>query len=112
MNSDLSIRPPLPRTLPQHVPACPIALSYQVAARMANVAWTAQVQIAHACAIAAGESAERTAACIEQAWPNTPLRLLVVQAYRAQARVRRDAAGQVLARARKRCGLAFARLYP
>lgn len=84
---------------------------YQWVARIANVAWTAQVQIAHACAVAASENAERAAACVERAWPDTPLRSLVVQAYRVQACERRNAAREVLARARRRCGLAYARLF-
>jgi len=92
------------------VPPHPIALSYRLAARIANVALTAQVQIAHACAVAAGENAERAAECIEKAWPDTPLRALVVQAYREQARNRRQAADAVLVRARRNCGLAFARI--
>jgi hypothetical protein len=90
----------------------PVALPYHVAARIVNVALTAQVQMAHACAIAASENAERAADCIEQTWPHTPLRSMVVGAYRAQARERLQAAGEVLARARRRCGLAFARLLP
>ena len=87
-------------------------LPYHLVARIANVALTAQIQMAHACAIAASENAEHAAACIERAWPDTPLRSMVVQAYRAQARERLQAAGDVLARARRRCGLAFARLAP
>jgi hypothetical protein len=90
----------------------PIPLPYPLAARIANVAMTAQVQISYAVAIAAGENAERAAACIERAWPDTPMRSLVVQAYRAQARYRQQAARDVLARARQRCGLAFARMVP
>jgi hypothetical protein len=88
----------------------PIPLPYPFAARIANVAMTAQVQIAYAVAIAAGENAERAAECIERAWPDTPMRSLVVEAYRAQARYRQQAARDVLARARQRCGLAYARL--
>ena len=77
-----------------------------------NVALTAQVQMAHSYAIAASENAERAADCIEQTWPDTPLRSMVVEAYRAQARERLQAAADVLARARRRCGLAYARLAP
>jgi len=90
--------------------ASPMLLPYRLAARIANVAMTAQVQVAYALASAGSESAERAAACIEQTWPDTPLRSLVVQAYRAQARYREQAARDVLARARERCGLAYARL--
>ena len=98
------------RMLPGWRHAYPIALPYHVTARMVNVALTAQVQMAYAYAIAASENAERAAFCVEQAWPDTPLRTRVVAAYRAQAQERREAARDVLARARRRCGLAFARL--
>jgi hypothetical protein len=98
--------------MPESEPASPLTLSYQVAARVTNVALTAQVQIAYACAIAASENAERAAVCIEQAWPDTPLRKLVVQAYRDRAHERQGAAHEVLARARRWCGLAYARLHP
>jgi len=112
---DLSIPSPA-LALPERRPASPLTLSYPLsyplAARIANVAWTAQIQFAYACALAAGQSAERAAACIEQAWPDTPLRALVVRAYRAQALERQEAAREVLVRARRRCGLAYARLYP
>ena len=90
------------QTSPKGRRPVPIALPYQLASRIVNVALTAQVQMAYACAIAASENAEHAAACIERAWPDTPLRSMVVEA----------AAGQVLARARRRCGLAFARLVP
>ena len=86
------------------------ALPYHFAARMVNVALTAQVQMAYALAIAASENAEQAASCIEKSWPDTPMRSMVVVSYRAQARDRRQAARDVLARARRRCGLAFARL--
>jgi len=110
--NDVSIRSPV-RRLPERSPASPIMLSsYQVAARITNVALTAQVQIAYGYAVAAGENAERAARCIERTWPDTPLRSLVARAYRAQARARKDVAREVLARARERCGLAYARLYP
>jgi hypothetical protein len=98
------------RALPGWRRPYPVALPYHMAARLMNVALTAQVQIAYAYAVAASENAEHTASCIEQAWPDTPMRSLVVGAYRARARERREAAGDVLARARRRCGLAFARL--
>jgi hypothetical protein len=113
--SDLMIQVPAPG-LPWVSGSSALALSYplpyQLAARMTNVALTAQVQIGYACAIAASESAERAAACTERAWPDTPLRALVVQSYRALARERQAAAREVLARARKSCGLAYARLVP
>jgi hypothetical protein len=98
--------------MPEHGPASPLTLTHQVAARMTNVALTAQVQIAYAYASVASENAERAAVCIEQAWPDTPLRSLVVQAYRDRALERKGAARDVLARARRWCGLAYARLYP
>ena len=110
MMSDLPVQTPAaapPRWNRLHTFSPP----YQWAARIANVAWTAQVQIAYACAVAASENAESAAASVERAWPDTPLRSLVVQAYRAQARERGNAAREVLARARRRCGLAYARLF-
>jgi hypothetical protein len=75
---------------------------------MANVMLTAQVQIAYACAVAASQNAARAADCIERAWPDTPLRALVARAYREQASQRAQAARDVLARARRTCGLAYA----
>ena len=82
------------------------------AARMANLVLTAQVQLAHAVAVGAADSAERVAECVERAWPDTPLRALVARTYRAQASERRQAARDVLRHARARCGLAYARLLP
>jgi len=102
-------RRPSPSMVPSKVPSM---LPYQLAARMANVVLTAQVQISYACAIAASENAARAADCIEQTWPDTPLRSLAAGAYRAQARARAQAARDVLARARRHCGLAYARLVP
>jgi len=102
-----------PSMAPSMVPSMlPATLPYQLAARMANVVLTAQVQISYACAIAASENAARAADCIEQTWPDTPLRSLTAGAYRAQARARTQAARDVLARARRHCGLAYARLVP
>jgi hypothetical protein len=86
----------------------PTSLPYHLVARMVNSALTAQIQIAYACAIAASETAERTAAYIEQSWPDTPMRSLVAQAYRSRARERAQAANDVLVRARRHCGLAYA----
>jgi hypothetical protein len=84
--------------------------SHAFASRMANVALTAQVQFSYACAVAAGAHAERTAVYIENSWPDTPLRTLVVAAYRAQLKQSQLAASGILQKARERCGLAFARL--
>jgi hypothetical protein len=81
-----------------------------VASRMANVALTAQVQFAYACATAAGEQAGRTADYIEESWPDTPLRSMVVATYRAQVEQTRAVARVILRSARARCGLAFARV--
>ena len=86
----------------------PATLAFQLAARMANVMLTAQVQIAYACAVAASDNAARAAESVEQAWPDTPLRSLVARAYREQASQRARAARDVLARARRTCGLAYA----
>ena len=80
------------------------------AARIANVALTAQVQFAYNCALAARDSAARAADYIETAWPETPLRSLVVAAYRTQLRKSDDTARRILEHARERCGLAFARI--
>jgi hypothetical protein len=100
-----------PAVIPGPVrPASVPALPHQFAARLANVVLTAQVQLAYAVATAAGENARRTADCVERTWPETPLRALVARAYREQAQERQRAARDVLARARARCGLAYARL--
>ena len=88
----------------------PLGLPYQLTARLANAAFTAQVQIAYACADGAAENAERAARAIESAWPDTPLRTLVVESFRARAAERRCAAREILHQARRRCGLAYARL--
>lgn len=110
--TDLTI-PADPAVIPGPVrPASVLALPYQFAARMANVVLTAQVQLAYAVAAAAGDNARRAADCVERTWPNTPLRVLVARAYRAQAEERERAARDVLARARAHCGLAYARLGP
>jgi len=95
-----------------HVYALPVLEqpARAAAARMANVALTAQFQFAHACASQAGEQAENAARCIERSWPDTPLRTVVVATYLAQARQSRNAARAVLRQARQRCGLAFARM--
>jgi len=77
--------------------------------RVANIALTAQVQFAYACAMDAQSQALSAGERIEKAWPATPLRDLVVKAYRAQAQSAERIAGNVLAGARQRCGLAFAR---
>ena len=105
------------RTLTRGEADCPAAipagllratLPYRLAARLANVALTAQVQVDYAVAIAASESAARAADWIEQAWPQSPLRSMMVGAFRSQAQERARAARDVLARARRKCGLAYA----
>jgi hypothetical protein len=108
--TDLTIRVDPAATPRPARPASVPALPYQFAARLANVMLTAQVQLAYAVATAAGENARRAADCVERTWPETPLRTLVARAYRAQAEERQRAARDVLARARARCGLAYARL--
>jgi len=90
--------------------APPGASNGAAAARMANVAMTAQVQFAYTCAVAARDSAARAADYIEKAWPETPLRSVVVAACRAQLRKSDDTARRILRHARERCGLAFARI--
>lgn len=96
----------------QRVPAlaAPLGLPYQLTARITNAALTAQVQITYACATAAAEQAEHAADAIERSWPDTPLRTLAVRGFRAQALDRRRAARDILHQARRRCGLAYARL--
>jgi hypothetical protein len=88
----------------------PAQATRAVAARMANVALTAQVQFAYACATAAGDHAARAADYIETSWPDTPLRSLVVATYRAQLQQSRAVARGILRNARERCGLAYARV--
>jgi hypothetical protein len=83
----------------------PVALG----ARVANLVMQAQVQFAYACAEDARERAQRSAALIEASWPNSPMREVLLGIYRAQADSAATAAGEVLANARRRCGLAFAR---
>ena len=92
------------------IPAGPLraTLPYRLAARMANIALTAQVQVDYAVAIAASQNAARAADWIEQAWPQSPLRSMTVSAFRSQAQERARAARDVLARARRQCGLAYA----
>ena len=92
------------------IPAGPLRamLPFRLAARMANLALTARVQVDYAVATAASENAARTADWIEQAWPASPLRSMTVGAFRSQAQERARAARDVLARARRQCGLAYA----
>lgn len=77
--------------------------------RVANIALTAQIQFAYGCAIDAQRRAQCASEHIEKTWPATPLRALVLDAYRAQAQSAARLAQDVLAGARQRCGLAFAR---
>jgi hypothetical protein len=90
----------------------PYPLPHRLAARMVNAVLTAQVQVAYACATAAARNAAQAADCVERSWPDTPLRTLFAQGLRARAREREDAARNVLAGARRSCGLAYARLTP
>ena len=82
----------------------PLALS----ARMANIMFTAQVQVAYAYANDARQSAERAITNLEGSWPATPVRELLLNAYRAQAQSAEAMARNLLAGARRRCGLAYA----
>ena len=77
--------------------------------RVANIAMTAQIQLAYACALDAQGRAQRAIERIEKTWPATPVRALVLNAYRAQEQASARLAKDVLAGARRRCGLAFAR---
>ncbi len=98
------------RLLEAPSPASPVRFHLPMAlgSRVANIALTAQVQMAYACATAARARAQQAAACIEESWPPTPIRSLVLDAYRAQAQSADQLARDILAGARKRCGLAFA----
>jgi hypothetical protein len=82
----------------------PLALS----ARMANIVYTAQVQMSYACAANARKSAERSIASIEATWPASPVRELLLNTYRAQAQSAELLEHELLAGARRRCGLAYA----
>jgi len=83
----------------------PLALG----ARVANIVLTSQVQMAYACAMDACRRAQRASACVAQSWPDTPLRSLLIDLYGAQEHAAQELAGNVLARARRNCGLAYAR---
>lgn len=85
-----------------------VRLPLALRSRMANIAYTAQVQMAYACAANARSCAERSIADIEACWPATPLREMVLSAYRSQARSAEAMAAKVLRDARRVCGLAYA----
>jgi len=87
----------------------PAANAVVLGRRVANIALTAQVQFAYSCAIEAQQRAQLAGERIQQTWPATPLRALVLDAYRLQARSAASLAKSVLSGARQRCGLAFAR---
>jgi len=82
----------------------PLALS----ARVTNIVYTAQVQVGYACASQARQSAERAIASIEASLPDSPLREMLLNLYRAQKSSAEAMAQQLLENARRRCGLAFA----
>lgn len=106
MNLTTLFQPALRPAVPVLSPAtqAPVALG----ARVANIFYTAQVQLAYACASQARQSAERSIASIEASWPASPLRELLLNVYRAQARSAESMGQQLLAGARRRCGLAYA----
>jgi len=87
-----------------------MSLPHALGSRVTNIVLNAQVQVAYACAVDARNRAQRAGACIEQSWPDTPVRRLVLDVYRAQAQSADVVAGAVLQGARRRCGLAFANL--
>ena len=100
----------------QMVPAqkgslAPTNLPLALGSRVTNIVWNAQVQAAYAYAIAARSRAQSASACVERSWPDTPLRRLVLDIYRAQAQSADMLAHEVLEGARRRCGLAFAHCY-
>lgn len=99
-----------PRLAPPRSPRSPLARPpVALGQRVANIALTAHVQFAYACAHDAQARALRAAETIERSWPDTPLRALVLEAYRAQADTAAGMARKVLENARQRCGLAYAR---
>jgi hypothetical protein len=79
-------------------------------ARVANIVMTAQVQVAYAYAMDACTRAHNSTECVERSWPDTPVRELVLNIYRAQEQSAQAVARGVLAGARRRCGLAFAQI--
>ena len=87
----------------------PLAASGSMGSRMANMVLTAQVQVAYECAHCAHDSAQRAATHVIETWPDTPLRTIVLGAYKAQTDAAEAAMHDVLERARRTCGLAFAR---
>jgi hypothetical protein len=94
-------------SLPQPLDAT-VRLPVALGSRLANIVYTAQVQLAYGCADDARHSAERSIARLESSWLAAPVRDLLVEVYRSQADAAARMADQVLANARKRCGLAFA----
>lgn len=100
---------PLAMPLTPANPPGPLHLGLELGKRVANIVLTAQVQLAYACAVDARERALRTCQGIEKSWPDTPVRALVLEGYRAQAQSAARLARDVLAGAQRRCGLAFAR---
>ncbi|SPE22822.1 hypothetical protein SBBP1_180007 [Burkholderiales bacterium] len=87
-----------------------MSLPRALGSRVANIVLNAQVQVAYTCAVEARNRAQRATACIERSWPDTPVRRLVLDIYRAQAQSADAVAHGVLEGARRRCGLAFAHL--
>jgi len=86
----------------------PTILPLALGSRVTNIVLNAQIQTAYACAVAARSRAHEAVGCIERSWPDTALRRLVLDIYRAQAQSADDLAHGVLEAARRRCGLAFA----
>lgn len=95
-----------------HTPAAPamVNLPMVYGSRVTNIVMNAQVQLAYGCAVAARDRAQRATDCIERSWPDTPVRRLVLDIYRAQAQSADVVAHEVLESARRHCGLAFAHL--
>jgi len=98
----------LPPAMAQVRAPTPLGLAF--GARVANIAMTAQVQVAYACAMEARARAQRTTQWLQRSWPDTPVRQLMLSIYRAQEQSANALARDVLAGARRRCGLAFARV--
>lgn len=86
----------------------PTVLPLALSSRVANILLNAQIQAGYACTVAARRRAQSAAAYVESSWPDTPVRQLVLDIYRAQEQSADLLAHKLLEDARRRCGLAFA----
>ena len=86
-----------------------VRMPLAVGARVANIVYTSQFQLAYACASNAQQNARRSIDRIRASWPASPLRDVLLNIYEAQERSADAMAHELLAGARRNCGLAFAR---